>query len=80
MKAAIIYEEGGPEVLYYEDVPHPECPDGWGVIDVEAISTEGGNTLHRAGSPPPPVRLVRGDGRLRAGPRTSPNRPACSRR
>ena len=29
MKAAVIYENGGPDVLQYEDVPDPECPDGW---------------------------------------------------
>ena len=27
MKAAVIYENGGPDVLRYEDVPDPECPD-----------------------------------------------------
>ena len=25
MKAAVIYENGGPDVLRYEDVPDPEC-------------------------------------------------------
>ncbi len=25
MKAAVIYENGAPEVLRYEDVPDPEC-------------------------------------------------------
>jgi NADPH2:quinone reductase len=52
MKAAVIYENGGPDVLRYEDVPDPECPDGCVVIDVEAISIEGGDVLARAGSPP----------------------------
>ena len=60
MKAAVIYENGGPDVLQYEDVPDPECPDGCVVIDVEAISIEGGDTLHRAGSPPPSVPHVVG--------------------
>ena len=55
MKAAVIYENGGPEVLRYEDVPDPECPDGCVLIEVEAISVEGGDLLHRAGSPPPSV-------------------------
>src|SRR6266571_5653781 len=55
MKAAVIYENGGPDVLRYEDVPDPECPDGCVVIDVEAISIEGGDVLARAGSPPPSV-------------------------
>jgi NADPH:quinone reductase len=60
MKAAVIYENGGPEVLRYEDVPDPECPEGFVLIDVEAISIEGGDLLHRAGSPPPSVPHVVG--------------------
>jgi len=55
MKAAVIYENGGPEVLRHEDVPDPDCPDGFVLIDVEAISIEGGDLLARAGSPPPSV-------------------------
>ena len=53
MKAAVIHENGGPEVLRHEDVADPECPDGCVLIDVEAISIEGGDLLARAGSPPP---------------------------
>jgi NADPH:quinone reductase len=60
MKAAVIYENGGPDVLRYEDVPDPECPDGCVVIDVEAISIEGGDLLHRAGSPLPSVPHIVG--------------------
>ena len=60
MKAAVIYENGGPEVLRYEDVPDPECPDGCVLIDVEAISIEGGDLLARAGSPPPSVPHIVG--------------------
>ena len=60
MKAAVIYENGGPDVLRYEDLPDPECPDGCVVIDVEAISIEGGDLLHRAGSPPPSVPHIVG--------------------
>ncbi len=52
MKAAVIYENGGPEVLLYEEIPDPACPDGCVVVDVEAISIEGGDLLARAGSPP----------------------------
>jgi NADPH2:quinone reductase len=55
VQAAVIYENGGPEVLRYEDVADPECPEGWVLIDVEAISIEGGDLLARAGSPPPSV-------------------------
>ena len=53
MKAAVIYENGGPDVLRYEDVPDPECPEGCVLIDAEAISIEGGDLLARAGNPPP---------------------------
>lgn len=45
MKGAIIYENGGPEVLRYEEVPDPECPDGCVVMDGESISIEGGDPL-----------------------------------
>src|SRR2546425_524746 len=60
MKAAVIYENGAPDVLRYEDVPDPECPDGCVLIDVEAISIEGGALLARAGSPPPSVPHIVG--------------------
>src|ERR1051325_2184464 len=60
MKAAVIHENGGPDVLRYEDVPDPECPDGCVVIDVDAISIEGGDLLARAGSPPPAVPHIVG--------------------
>ena len=52
MKAAVIYENGSPNVLCYEDVPDPVCPDGCVVVAVEAISIEGGDLLARAASPP----------------------------
>jgi NADPH2:quinone reductase len=52
MKAAVIFENGPPEVLRYEDVPDPICPDGCVALEVEAISIEGGDLLARAGSPP----------------------------
>jgi NADPH2:quinone reductase len=60
VKAAVIYENGPPDVLRYEDVPDPECPDGCVLIDVEAISIEGGDLLARAGSPPPSVPHIVG--------------------
>ena len=49
MKAAVYYETGGPEVFRYEEVPDPGCPPNGVVVDVEAISIEGGDTLHRSG-------------------------------
>jgi NADPH2:quinone reductase len=49
VKAAVYYETGGPEVFRYEDVPDPECYPGGVLIEVEAISIEGGDTLNRTG-------------------------------
>jgi NADPH2:quinone reductase len=53
MKAAAITENGPPDVLRYEDVPDPVCLDGCVLVEVEAISIEGGDLLARAASPPP---------------------------
>ena len=47
MKAAVYCQNGGPEVLKYEDVPDPECHPKGVVIRVEAVSIEGGDTLNR---------------------------------
>ncbi|HUQ40398.1 MAG TPA: zinc-binding dehydrogenase [Acidimicrobiales bacterium] len=49
MKAAVYYETGAPEVLRYEDVPDPVCRPGHVLVEVEAISIEGGDTLNRLG-------------------------------
>jgi NADPH:quinone reductase len=51
MKAAVYYQNGGPEVLRYEEVPDPICPPDGVLVDVEVISLEGGDTLHRARTP-----------------------------
>lgn len=48
MKAAVYYENGPPSVFKYEDVVDPACPDEGIVIQVEAVSIEGGDTLNRA--------------------------------
>jgi NADPH2:quinone reductase len=48
MKAAVYYETGPPSVFRYEDVPDPVCGPGDVLVDVEAISIEGGDTLNRA--------------------------------
>jgi NADPH:quinone reductase len=60
MKAAVIYENGGPGVLRYEEVPDPECPDGCVIVDAEAISIEGGDLLARAAGQLPAVPHVVG--------------------
>ncbi len=60
MKAAVIYENGDPGVLRYEDVADPECPNGCVVVDAEAISIEGGDLLARAEGHLPAVPHVVG--------------------
>jgi NADPH:quinone reductase len=49
VKAAVYYETGAPDVFRYEDVPDPVVFPGGVVVDVEAISIEGGDTLNRGG-------------------------------
>ncbi len=47
MKAAVYYENGGPDVFKYEEVPDATVYPGGVLIRVEAISIEGGDTLNR---------------------------------
>jgi NADPH:quinone reductase len=49
MKAAVYYETGAPTVFRYEEVPDPAVGPGDVLIDVEAVSIEGGDTLNRSG-------------------------------
>jgi NADPH2:quinone reductase len=49
MKAAVYYETGPPDVFRYEDVPEPALFPGGVLMEVEAISIEGGDTLNRGG-------------------------------
>lgn len=49
VKAAVYSETGPPDVFRYADVPDPVCGPGGVLIDVEAISIEGGDVLNRAG-------------------------------
>lgn len=51
MKAAVYYENGPPEVIKYEEVPDPKCFPTGVLIEVEAISIEGGDLGNRAGGP-----------------------------
>jgi NADPH2:quinone reductase len=53
MKAAVYYENGPPSVFRYEDVPDPTCHPNGVLIDVKAVSIEGGDLLNRAGGPMP---------------------------
>ena len=60
MKAAVYYKTGLPDVLRYEEVPDPACaPDGV-VIEVEAISIEGGDVGNRARGEMPKVPHIVG--------------------
>jgi NADPH:quinone reductase len=47
VKAAVYYETGGPEVFRVEEVPDPVTGPDDVLIRVEAVSVEGGDTLHR---------------------------------
>ncbi len=51
MFAAAMEINGGPEAFSYIEIPDPACPDDGLVIEVEAISIEGGDLLARAMSP-----------------------------
>lgn len=55
MKAAVYYTGGGPEVLKYEDVPDPKVGPRHVLIEVKAISIEGGDVLARARGPAGPA-------------------------
>lgn len=48
MKAAVYYESGPPDVFRYEEVPDPQCPPDGVLIEVKAVSIEGGDVLGRA--------------------------------
>jgi NADPH2:quinone reductase len=60
MKAAVYYETGDPSVFKFEEVPDPICGPWDIVIDVKAISIEGGDVLNRAGGPMPAVPHIVG--------------------
>jgi NADPH2:quinone reductase len=47
--AAVYDRNGGPEVLYYAEVPDPPLRKGGVLIDVAAVSIQGGDLLHRSG-------------------------------
>jgi NADPH2:quinone reductase len=49
MKAAVYDQPGPPSVFRYVEVPDPVCAADGVLIDVRAISIEGGDVLHRAG-------------------------------
>lgn len=54
MKAVVITEPGGPEVLTLQDVPSPELAEGEVLLDVVATAVNRADLLQRAGSYSPP--------------------------
>lgn len=60
MKAAVLYENGAPSVLRYEDVPDPVAGQGDVLVRVQAVSIEGGDLLNRRNVPPPSVPHIVG--------------------
>ncbi len=49
MQAAVYYETGEPSVFRHEEVLNPVCRGRGVLVDVAAVSIEGGDVLHRAG-------------------------------
>src|SRR3954470_13469112 len=63
MKAIRIHEDGGPEVLRYEDVPDPEPADGEVVVELRAASLNHLDVWVRKGLPSvPKPRILGADG------------------
>ena len=63
MKAIRIHEDGGPEVLRYEDVPDPEPRDGEVLIELRAASMNHLDVWIRKGLPSvPKPRILGADG------------------
>jgi NADPH:quinone reductase len=60
VKAAVYHENGGPEVLRYEDVPDPVPGPRQVLVEVAAVGVQGGDLLHRLGAPPPSTPHVVG--------------------
>jgi NADPH:quinone reductase len=71
VKAAVYYAPGGPEVLRYEEVPDPELTGGGVLVRVEAISIEGGDTLHRARGEARSWQVLRAAGQAAGAPQAS---------
>ena len=52
MKAVVIYEAGGPEVLKIESRPIPEAKEGWVLIKVKAFGLNRSELFTRQGHSP----------------------------
>jgi len=63
VKAIRIHEEGGPDVLVYEDVPDPEPTDGEALVELRAASVNHLDLWIRKGLPSvPKPRILGADG------------------
>jgi NADPH2:quinone reductase len=63
MKAIRIYEDGGPDVLRYEDAPDPEPKDGEVLVELRAASLNHLDVWIRKGMPSvPKPRILGADG------------------
>ena len=60
MKAAVYYEGGGPEVLRYEEVADPKVSAKNVLVEVHAVSIEGGDVLARGFGPMGPTPFCGG--------------------
>ena len=60
MHAAVVHEPGPPEALRYEELPDPTCHPRGVVIEVQAVSIEGGDLRARALGPLPQTPHVVG--------------------
>jgi putative PIG3 family NAD(P)H quinone oxidoreductase len=54
MRAVVVREPGGPDVLGWEEVPDPVCGPGEVVVDVAASAVNRADLLQRQGFYPPP--------------------------
>ena len=54
MRAVVVSEPGGPDVLRWSDVPDPTAEPGEVVVDVAASAVNRADLLQRQGHYPPP--------------------------
>lgn len=52
MKAAVVYEAGGPEKLIYEEVPTPRLKKGWSLVKVMGFGVNHSEVFTREGKSP----------------------------
>ncbi|MEE9165908.1 MAG: alcohol dehydrogenase catalytic domain-containing protein, partial [Candidatus Neomarinimicrobiota bacterium] len=60
MRAVRIHEYGGPEVLRWEEIPEPVCPDGKILVEIKAASINHLDLWVRKGLPRTPLPIILG--------------------